>query len=86
MRGCSTSGNTQEEALQKAKEAMALHLVGLETNKSTLPVATALNKLKVTADQATVLVDVWLSPFRQEMHYSSINEIISTPRWLISPK
>lgn len=84
--GCFTAGNTQEEALQKAKEAMALHLDRLEKSNSALPTATALNKIKITANQATVLVDVWMSPFRKKMNNSSVIEIISTPRWLISRK
>lgn len=82
--GCFTFGDTQEEALEMAKEAMAAHLSRLEKNE--LPIATSLNKLKTEANQATVLVDIMLPQFRQETYYQSVKEILSTPRWLISPK
>lgn len=84
--GCFTSGDTQEEALKMAKEAMALHLFKLEKENFEIPVASLLNKLKIEAHQATVLVDVWMPPFRENMSNSSVSEILSTPRWLISPK
>jgi predicted RNase H-like HicB family nuclease len=86
IRGCFTSGNTQEEALEMAKEAMALHLAGLEKNNFDLPAATSLNKLKTEANQATVLVDVRMSSFGKEMNNLSVNAILTSPRWLISPK
>lgn len=83
--GCATAGDTQEEALEMAKEVMALHLAGLEKNNVDLPVATALHKLKMEENQATVLVDVWMPSFRKEMNIT-VNEIVTTPRWLISRK
>lgn len=82
---CSTAGDTQEEALEMAKEAMVLHLAGLEKSNVDLPVATALNKLKLEENQATVLVDVWMPSFKKEINVT-VNEIVSSPRWLISRK
>ena len=84
--GCFTSGDTQEEALEMAKEAMALHMVELEKEHFEIPVATSLHKLKTVANQATVLVDVWMPPYRQGLNSPHVKEILSTPRWLISPK
>ncbi|MEO4054653.1 type II toxin-antitoxin system HicB family antitoxin [Solibacillus sp. CAU 1738] len=84
--GCFTSGKTQEEALKMAKEAMALHLIGLEQENFDIPAASSLKNLKTKANEATVLVDVWMPTFRQEMNSLSVNETLSIPRWLISPK
>lgn len=83
---CFAFGETQEEALERAKEAMALHLSELEKGSFDIPTATLLNKVKIEANQATVLVDVSMPNVKQEMHEQLVNEILSTPRWLISRK
>ncbi|MEY9980087.1 type II toxin-antitoxin system HicB family antitoxin [Lysinibacillus sp. RC79] len=80
--GCFTSGDTQEEALEMAKEAMALHLFGLEEDNDVIPVASSLKVVKTQANQATVLVDVWMPPFRQEMNNQSVKKTLTIPHWL----
>lgn len=80
--GCLTCGDTQEEAFEMAKEAMALHLFGMEEDNDKIPEPTSLNELDVESNQATVLVDVWMPPFRQEMNNQSVKKTLTIPRWL----
>ncbi|MGN4125305.1 type II toxin-antitoxin system HicB family antitoxin [Lysinibacillus sphaericus] len=70
--GCFTCGETQEEALEMAKEAMALHLFGLEEDNRDIPIASKLIALQTEVNQTTVLVDVWMPPFRHEMNNQSM--------------
>jgi predicted RNase H-like HicB family nuclease len=65
--GCLTSGNTDAEALRMAKDALALHLYGMEQDGEEIPQPTPVSQLRPKTNQAVVLVDVWMRPFRDEM-------------------
>lgn len=80
--GCLTCGNSDEEALYMAKEAMALHLFGLEEDNDVIPNPTAINRLNVKLNQVVVLIDVWMPPFRSEMQNQSVKKTLTIPRWL----
>lgn len=51
-----------------AKEALNIHLFGLEEANYDIPTASALKSLKTEVNQVTVLVDVWMPPFRIEIN------------------
>lgn len=52
-----------------AKEALNIHLFGLEEEANyDIPTASALKSLKTEVNQVTVLVDVWMPPFRIEIN------------------
>lgn len=80
--GCITCGNSDEEAYTMAKEALALHLFGLEDDGELIPRATLLNQITVEDNQAVVLIEVWMPPFRLEMHNASVKKTLTIPRWL----
>lgn len=82
LAGCLTCGNTDEEALSMAKEAMALHLYGIEEDNDPIPAASSLSKLKVEPNQVVVLIDVWMPPFRSEMKNQSVKKTLTIPQWL----
>ena len=80
--GCYTCGNNDEEALRMAKEAMALHLYGLEEEGCPIPEPTPAGKLKVEPNQVIVLVEVWMPPFRDEMEQRAVKKTLTIPKWL----
>lgn len=80
--GCITCGFTDEEALSMAKEAMALHLYGLETEKTIIPDPTVPKNIVTDTNQAIVIIDAWMPPFRHEMENQSIKKTLTIPKWL----
>lgn len=80
--GCLTAGNNDEEALLMGKEAMALHLFGMEEDQETIPDPTPTQDLKVESHQAAILMEVWMPPFRHEMRNQSIKKTLTIPRWM----
>ena len=80
LQGCLTFGSDDEDALSMAKEAMALHLFGMEEDNDPIPVPSKASSIKVQPNQVLVLVEAWMPPFRLEMknkaiknsHYSSM--------------
>ncbi|OAO82943.1 MULTISPECIES: type II toxin-antitoxin system HicB family antitoxin [Anoxybacillus] len=65
--GCFTCGDTEEEALQMAKEALALHLYGLEQENEVIPEPSELPNIQTKNHQVIVFIEVWMPPFRYEM-------------------
>ncbi|WP_274436564.1 type II toxin-antitoxin system HicB family antitoxin [Alicyclobacillus sp. ALC3] len=50
--------STTEEAVKNAREAMALHLYGMEQDGDPISEPTPIHKLRVAENQAIVLVEV----------------------------
>ncbi|OAH53094.1 pilus assembly protein HicB [Domibacillus aminovorans] len=82
--GCFTCGDTDDEALAMAKEAMALHLYGMEEDKDDIPAPSSPRTIKQGDNQAIVLIEVWMPPFRHEMQNQAVKKTLTIPRWLDS--
>lgn len=80
--GCISFGMQDEEAVSMAKEALALHLYGLEKDQEEIPVATSSKEIQLSDNQAIVLIEVWMPPFRYEMNNQSVKKTLTIPRWL----
>ncbi|WP_391201691.1 type II toxin-antitoxin system HicB family antitoxin [Psychrobacillus sp. L4] len=80
--GCFTCGDTDEEALAMAKEAMALHLYGLEEDQCNIPNPSSLKQLTIESNQVPTLIEVWMPPFRSEMRNQAVKKTLTIPRWL----
>ncbi|MDQ0188836.1 type II toxin-antitoxin system HicB family antitoxin [Alicyclobacillus cycloheptanicus] len=80
--GCLPCGHTTEEAMKNAREAMALHLYGMEEDGDPIPEPTPINKLQVAENQVVVLVEAWMPPFRDEMEQRAVKKTLSIPKWL----
>lgn len=75
--GCLSCGDT-EEALAMAREALALHLYGMEQDGDPIPEPTPAKEVRASEDEAVVLVDVWMPPFRDEMRERAVKKTGST--------
>lgn len=80
--GCLTCGDTIEEAFAMAKEAMALHLWGMEEDGDPIPEATPIDQIKVEPNQVVVLIEVWMPAFRDAMAEKAIKKTLTIPKWL----
>lgn len=80
--GCLTFGNTDEEAVHMAKEAMALHLYGMEQDSDSIPEPTKVKNIKLNHNQVVVLIEAWMPPFRDEMEQKAVKKTLTIPKWL----
>lgn len=80
--GCLTCGDTEEEALSMAKEAMALHLYGMEQDGDPIPMPSKVQDIATEQNQAVVLIEVWMPPFRDEMEQKAVKKTLTIPKWL----
>lgn len=81
--GAITQGDDDAEALRMAKECLSLHLYGLEEEGDDIPAPTPVNKVELeSSDEAIVLIDVWMPPFRDEMEEKAVKKTVTLPKWL----
>lgn len=80
--GCLTCGDTTEEALSMAKEAMALHLYGMEQDGDPIPDPTDARQVKTESNQIVVLIEAWMPSFRDRVENKAVKKTLTLPRWL----
>ncbi len=80
--GCTTQGYTEEEALTSAKEALSLHLYGMEDDGDEIPQPRSIVGLKGENGETVVLIEVWMPSFRERMETKAVNRTVTLPGWL----
>lgn len=80
---CSDAGNT-DMALQNAKEAMGLHIWGMEQDGETLPSPTPITDISLEPNQVPVLIEVFMPPIRERINNRFVKKTLSLPAWLAS--
>ena len=80
--GCLTAGQTTEEALKNAKEALELVLYGFEEDQEEIPAPSDIRTLNTEHNQTIVLVEVWMIPVRDYMKNKAVKKTLTLPKWL----
>ena len=80
--GCATSGETDTEALMMAKEALGLHLWGMENDGDELPAPSPIRATELEAGEIVALVEVYMPSVRLSQENCSVNRTVTLPAWL----
>lgn len=80
--GCLPCAHSQEEAFRNAKEAMGLHLYGMEQDGDPIPAATPISQLTPEDGAVLAMVEVFMPSFRERMKNKSVNRTVTLPAWL----
>lgn len=80
--GCFSCAQTDEEAFFMAKEAMGLHLKGMETDNDDIPEPTSLKDIKIENNQKVVLIQVDMPVVRRAVDNISVKKTLTIPQWL----
>ena len=80
--GCLPCAQTQEEAFRNAKEALGLHLYGMERDHDPIHEPTPVNRLSPEAGGVVVMVEVFMPAVRERMNNKSVNRTVTLPAWL----
>ena len=80
--GCISEGDTLEEALEMAKEALALYLYNLEEDNEPIPKPSLPQNIIVGEGVFVSLVDTWMIPIRNRMQSKAIKKTLTVPKWL----
>ena len=80
--GCLPCAHSQEEAFHNAKEALGLHLYGMEQDGDTIPEPTPVSELTPDAGGVIVMVEIFMPSIRDRMNNRSVNRTVTIPAWL----
>lgn len=80
--GCLTCGDTDAESMEMAKEAMGLHLYGMEKDGDDIPVPSGFRDIEIEGNQVIVLVEVWMPLVRDQIDNQAIKKTLTIPQWL----
>lgn len=80
--GCFSAADTTEEAVRHAKEAMGLHLWGMEKDGDEIPVPSELKDVQLESNQLPCLIAVFMPPVRLRLDKAFVKKTLSVPAWL----
>lgn len=69
-------------ALKNAKEALGLHLFGMEQDGDNIPNPTPITSLHLEQNQIPVLIDIFMPPIRERINNKFVKKTLSLPAWL----
>lgn len=78
---CADKDDT-DMALKNAKEALGLHLWGMEQDAEALPDSSPITALHLEKGQVPVLIDVFMPPIRERINSKFVKKTLSLPAWL----
>ena len=80
--GCITEGDTLEEAFAMAKEALELHVYGMEEDHEPIPEPSRLKPATVPPQAMVAVVEAWMPVIRSKMANQSVKKNLTIPKWL----
>jgi len=80
--GCLSCADTTDEAIRMAKEALALHLYGMEEDNDKIPKDTPINNINLLKNQIPLLIEVHMPLYRTAIENQSIKKTLTIPQWL----
>lgn len=78
---CADKDDT-EGTLKNAKEALGLHIWGMEQDGEELPVPTPITELHLEPNEVPVLIEVFMPPVRERINSRFVKKTLSLPAWL----
>ena len=84
--GCVTFGKDEDEAIRMAREALAMHLYGMEQDNDEIPAPSGLKLLAekeaLGANEIFFLVEAFMPAFRERQSRRFVKKTLSIPYWM----
>lgn len=82
--GCYPCANKDdiESALENAKEALGLHIWGMEEDGEEIPEPSTITDISLEKNQVPALIDVFMPPIRERVKSKFVKKTLSLPAWL----
>lgn len=78
---CADKDNS-EQAIHNAREAMGLHLYGMEQDGDDIPTPSPVNKINLDDNEVPILIDVYMPPIRDKVKNHFVKKTLSIPAWI----
>ena len=80
--GCLPCAESIDEAVDNAREALGLHLWGMEQDGENIPKPSTIKDIQIGDGGVPMLVDVFMPPFRDKLTNRFVKKTLSLPAWL----
>lgn len=80
--GCLPCAGTEEEAFRNAKEALGLHLYGMELDGNPIPEPASVRELHPDEGGVVAMIDVFMPPVRDRINQKAVKKTVTIPAWL----
>lgn len=80
--GCATSGATEQEAIRAGREALGLHLFGMEEDGDDIPVPSSAKDIVLEPGEVIAMIDVFMPVIRLNQNNKAVNRTVTLPAWL----
>jgi len=80
--GCATSGETEEEAVSAGREALGLHLFGMEEDGDEIPAPSLAKDIALEEGEIIAMIDVFMPSIRLSQKNRAVNRTVTIPAWL----
>lgn len=80
--GCLSCAQSSEEAFQRAREALGVHLYGMEADKDDIPDPSPVASLHPDEGGVVTMVEVFMPAVRERINNRSVNRTVTLPAWL----
>ena len=80
--GCTSFGEDEQMACYNAKEALSLHLYGMEQDEDDIPEPSSIRNIVTDNNKSIVLVEVFMPPFRAKQENKFVKKTLTIPSWL----
>lgn len=80
--GCLPCADDLDEAVKNAREALGLHLWGMERDNDPIPEPTPLRDIHCGDNEVAAVIDVFMPTFRDKINNRFVKKTLSLPAWL----
>lgn len=80
--GCLPCAHSTEEAIKNAKEALGLHLWGMEKDSDEIPEPSPLTSTSLAPSEIPMLIEIFMPPIREKINSRFVKKTLSLPSWL----
>lgn len=80
--GCLTCAHDTDTAHSRAREALGLHLYGMERDGDPIPEPSGVNALTLEEGDIPVLIETYMPSIRARVKHTSVKKTLTIPAWL----
>ena len=80
--GCVSFGENERQAFHNAKEALVLHLYGMEQDNDPIPEPSMIKDTALDENEQAVLIEAFMPAFRAKQANKFIKKTLTIPEWL----
>lgn len=82
LEGCYTCGDTLEEGLEMAQDALALVLYGYEKDNRPIPAPSKMNELSLNGQEFVNYVACDTMAYRKRFNNKAVKKTLTLPEWM----